>query len=240
MQTPHSSRPTDDTISSFIGFWECRGSDALELVLSIPKARCSLRLLAIGRLSSRRSPPCLWRHLRALVAISQPWTKQSYVSAGIKSSNELLDPGTFLFSSWEPSGSLFFEQDNFELSSFSGDFSFLFGGITTDFQNDHSLFSCHVTPQLSLVNSEDSTDDALATVNTLTTEGILTTRRTVQAENITMRAYSSLSDTDSSFSSSSTKDLPAIHCSWPSCKESFSSRRDYKSVTHPFSEIITN
>jgi hypothetical protein len=233
VQTLHSLQQTDNTISSFIGFWECRGSDVLELILSIPKAWCSLRLLAISRLPSRRSPPCLRRHLRALTAISQLlWTDElykSYVTVEDHSSNNTCS-----------SGGVSFEQYNFEFSCFNDDFSFLYGGITADFPIEHNLFSCHVTPQLSLTNSGDSTGDVLATVDTLTTGGILATRHPVPTEHVPIRANSPSSQADSALSSSGIKNLPTIHCSWPSCMESFSSRRDYKSALNPFSEIVTN
>jgi hypothetical protein len=52
-------------------FCESKGLNAFELILSIPEARYSLRFLGIGRLPSRRSPPCAGRHLRISIAISR-------------------------------------------------------------------------------------------------------------------------------------------------------------------------
>jgi hypothetical protein len=78
--TPLVFPTTDNTILSFIEFCECQGFHALEIILSIPEARCSLRLPAIGRFLSRRGPPCLRRHLREFITISQLWTDNLYVA----------------------------------------------------------------------------------------------------------------------------------------------------------------
>ncbi len=138
-----------------------------------------------------------------------------------------------------------FEEFSPTCSNPGGDFSFLFGNITADSQIDHTTFSSQITSSSLVPFPGDYTAADMSIIrDTSVTECIPTTEGISSTSIVTSRrrptqAHSSSSEEESPPSSSSVNSPLYIKCSWPSCKKSFSNRRDYKYVHRTISPLIT-